>query len=132
MKFAHLIAWPDYRKPTQPFDELKVGDKLWSTLTNKDTVQVIGDLETIKESLKDVGHGKSAKWHLDNIMKELGKTDANILTESKDSPKGKYSTLTKEKIPTELNKLVDGIKDENLKSAIGKWVNDKLKTMENC
>ena len=113
-------------------DKLKVGDKLWSTLTSKDTVQVIGDLETIKESLKDVGHGKSAKWHLDNIMKELGKTDANILTESKDSPKGKYSTLTKEKIPTELNKLVDGIKDENLKSAIGKWVNDKLKTMENC
>ena len=113
-------------------DKLKVGDKLWSTLTNKDTVQVIGDLEAIKESLKDVGHGKSAKWHLDNIMKELGKTDANILTESKDSPKGKYSTLTKEKIPTELNKLVDGIKDENLKSAIGKWVNDKLKTMENC
>lgn len=113
-------------------DKLKVGDKLWSTLTSKDTVQVIGDLEVIKESLKDAGHGKSAKWHLDNIMKELGKTDANILTESKDSPKGKYSTLTKEKIPTELNKLVDGIKDENLKSAIGKWVNDKLKTMENC
>ena len=113
-------------------DKLKVGDKLWSTLTSKDTVQVIGDLEVVKESLKDVGHGKSAKWHLDNIMKELGKTNANILTESKDSPKGKYSTLTKEKIPTELNKLVDGIKDENLKSAIGKWVNDKLKTMENC
>lgn len=113
-------------------DKLKVGDKLWSTLTSKDTVQVIGDLETIKESLKDVDHGKSAKWHLDNIMKELNKTDANIIDSSKDKAKGKYSTLTKEKIPTELNKLVDGIKDENLKSAIGKWVNDKLKTMENC
>lgn len=60
-------------------DKLKVSDKLWSTLTNKDTVQVIGDLETIKESLKDVGHGKSAKWHLDNIMKELGKTEANVI-----------------------------------------------------
>lgn len=68
-------------------DKLKVSDKLWSTLTNKDIVQVIGDLETIKESLKDVGHGKSAKWHLDNIMKELNKTDANILTESKDKAK---------------------------------------------
>lgn len=113
-------------------DKLKVSDKLWNTLTSKDTVQIIGDLEVIKESLKEQEHGKSAKWHLDNIMKELDKTDANILTESKDSPKGKYSTLTKEKIPTELNKLIDGIKDENLKSAIGKWVNDKLKTMENC
>ena len=60
-------------------DKLKVGDKLWSTLTNKDIVQVIGDLETIKESLKDVSHGKSAKWHLDNIMKELGKTEANVI-----------------------------------------------------
>ena len=42
--------------------KLKVSDKLWSTLTSKDTVQVIGDLETIKESLKDVG-----------------KTDANVI-----------------------------------------------------
>ena len=113
-------------------DKLKVSDKLWNTLTSKDTVQVIGDLEAIKEALKDTEHGKSAKWHLDNIMKELGKTDVNILTESKDSPKGKYSTLTKEKIPTELNKLVDGIKDEDLKSAIGRWIRDKLKTMEKC
>lgn len=82
-------------------DKLKVGDKLWSTLTNKDTVQVIGDLETIKESLKDVGHGKSAKWHLDNIMKELGKTDANILTESKDSIKTEVKQETDIIVPTE-------------------------------
>lgn len=60
-------------------DKLKVSDKLWSTLTSKDAVQVIGDLEVVKEALKDAGHGKSAKWHLDNIMKELGKTDANVI-----------------------------------------------------
>ena len=82
-------------------DKLKVGDKLWSTLTSKDTVQVIGDLETIKESLKDVGHGKSAKWHLDNIMKELGKTDANILTESKDSIKTDVKQEVAIIVPTE-------------------------------
>lgn len=78
-------------------DKLKVGDKLWSTLTSKDTVQVIGDLETIKESLKDVGHGKSAKWHLDNIMKELGKTDANIIDSSKDKAKQETDII----VPTE-------------------------------
>ena len=82
-------------------DKLKVSDKLWNTLTNKDIVQVIGDLETIKESLKDVGHGKSAKWHLDNIMKELGKTDANILTESKDSIKTEVKQEVAIIVPTE-------------------------------
>ena len=82
-------------------DKFKVGDKLWSTLTSKDTVQVIGDLETIKESLKDVGHGKSAKWHLDNIMKELGKTNANILTESKDSIKTEVKQEVAIIVPTE-------------------------------
>ncbi|MFW9602486.1 MAG: hypothetical protein ACMV1B_09215 [Prevotella sp.] len=82
-------------------DKLKVSDKLWSTLTSKDTVQVIGDLEVVKESLKDVGHGKSAKWHLDNIMKELGKTDANILIESKDSIKTEVKQETDIIVPTE-------------------------------
>lgn len=78
-------------------DKLKVSDKLWSTLTSKDTVQVIGDLETIKESLKDVDHGKSAKWHLDNIMKELNKTDANIIDSSKDKAKQETDII----VPTE-------------------------------
>lgn len=78
-------------------DKLKVSDKLWSTLTSKDTVQVIGDLDAVKESLKDVGHGKSAKWHLDNIMKELGKTDANIIDSSKDKAKQEADII----VPTE-------------------------------
>ena len=82
-------------------DKLKVGDKLWSTLTSKDTVQVIGDLETIKESLKDVGHGKSAKWHLDNITKELDRTDANIIDSSKDSIKTEVKQEVAIIVPTE-------------------------------
>lgn len=83
-------------------DKLKVGDKLWSTLTNKDTVQVIGDLETIKESLKDVGHGKSAKWHLDNITKELGKTDANVI--GKGFVNDKSATL-----PADKKQIIDSV-----------------------
>lgn len=82
-------------------DKLKVSDKLWNTLTSKDTVQVIGNLETIKEALKEQDHGKSAKWHLDNIMKELGKTDANILTESKDSIKTEVKQEIAIIVPTE-------------------------------
>lgn len=75
------------------------------------------------------------------MLTSLDQSEANVIgltpksgskTKPKDSPKGKYSTLTKEKIPTELNKLVDGIKDENLKSTIGRWIRDKLKTMEKC
>lgn len=83
-------------------DKLKVGDKLWSTLTSKDTVQVIGDLETIKESLKDVGHGKSAKWHLDNIMKELSKTDANVV--GKGFVNDKSATL-----PADKKQIIDSV-----------------------
>ena len=112
--------------------QVQLDNNMLKTLTNKDTVQILGDKELVIAKLEGKKYKGSAKKRLNKLLSELGKTDANILTESKDSPKGKYSTLTKEKIPTELNKLVDGIKDENLKSAIGKWVNDKLKTMENC
>ena len=83
-------------------DKLKVSDKLWSTLTSKDTVQVIGDLEVVKESLKDVGHGKSAKWHLDNIMKELGKTDANVV--GKGFVNDKSATL-----PADKKQIIDSV-----------------------
>ncbi len=121
--------------------KVRLDDNMLKTLTDRDTVQILGNREAVKKALDDKSHKGSAKWWINDVLTNLEQSEANVIgltskngsrTKPKDSPKGKYSTLTKEKIPTELNKLVDGIKDENLKSAIGKWVNDKLKTMENC
>lgn len=121
--------------------KVKLDDNMLKTLTDRDTVQILGNREAVEKVLEDKTHKGSAKWWINDVLTNLEQSEANVIgltpksgskTKPKDSPKGKYSTLTKEKIPTELNKLVNGIKDENLKSAIGKWVNDKLKTMENC
>ena len=121
--------------------KVRLDDNMLKTLTDRDTVQILGNREAVEKALEDESHKGSAKWWINDVLTSLEQSEANVIgltpksgskTKPKDSPKGKYSTLTKEKIPTELNKLVDGIKDENLKSAIGKWVNDKLKTMENC
>ena len=121
--------------------KVRLDDNMLKTLTDRDTVQILGNREAVEKALEDETHKGSAKWWINDVLTSLEQSEANVIgltpksgskTKPKDSPKGKYSTLTKENIPTELHKLVDGIKDENLKSAIGKWVNDKLKTMENC
>ena len=86
-------------------DKLKVGDKLWSTLTSKDTVQVIGDLETIKESLKDVDHGKSAKWWINDVLTSLEQSEANVIgLTPKSGSKTKPSTV-QDIIQAELDKV---------------------------
>lgn len=86
-------------------DKLKVSDKLWSTLTNKDTVQVIGDLETIKESLKDVDHGKSAKWWINDVLTSLEQSEANVIgLTPKSGSKTKPSTV-QDIIQAELDKV---------------------------
>lgn len=59
--------------------KLKVTDKMWNSLTSKDTIQVIGDLEAVKAKLEKIDHKKSAEWHLNNIMDILDKTEANVI-----------------------------------------------------
>ena len=60
-------------------DKLKVSDKLWNTLTNKDTVQVIGDLEAVKKALEDETHKGSAKWWINDVLTNLEQSEANVI-----------------------------------------------------
>ncbi len=86
-------------------DKLKVSDKLWSTLTSKDTVQVIGDLEAVKKALEDETHKGSAKWWINYVLTSLEQSEANVIgLTSKSGSRTKPSTV-QDIIQAELDKV---------------------------
>jgi len=64
--------------------KLAVDNKLWLTLTDKDTVQIIGGdytktLEQLESKGNKLAHAGSAAWQLKTIITELNKSTANII-----------------------------------------------------
>ena len=85
--------------------KLKVTDKMWNSLTNKDTVQVIGDLDAVKAKLEKTDHKKSAEWHLNNIMDILDKTEANVVGKGFVNDKSATLSADKKQIIDSVTKL---------------------------
>ena len=129
---ANEIVWPDYRKPTQPFDELKVGDKVtirkgqsaWympSTpkIGKKPSKDFTGDTDIITKVIDvNVSYSKRAYLLKDKVSyilehdveearKSWGEKSANIKTHTVKS--GEYLYLIGEKYGI----TVQNIKDWN-------------------
>lgn len=117
---ANEVAWPDYRKPTQPFDALKVGDKVtirkgqsaWyipatPKIGKKTSKDFAGDKDTITKIMDvNVGYSKKAyllkdkiSWileqDLENARKSWGEKSVDIKTHTVKS--GEYLYLIGEK-----------------------------------
>lgn len=94
--------------------KFKMGDKLWTSLNELDTVQVIGDIDVIKEKLDSKDHGKSAEYQLGVVMTELEKSKANIVgkkaaakkdSKGKDAVKQNNDTIPANTKATELAEM---------------------------
>ncbi len=84
------------------YTELKVTDKMWNSLTSKDTVQVIGDLDAVKAKLEKTEYGKSGIKELNKIMAILDKTEANVI--GKGFVNDKSATL-----PADKKQIIDSV-----------------------
>ena len=129
---ANEVAWPDYRKPTQPFDALKVGDKVtirkgmsaWyipatPKIGKKPSKDFAGDKDTISKVMDvNIGYSKKAyllkgkvSWILEQDLEEArkswGEKSSDIKTHTVKS--GEYLYLIGEKYGI----TVQNIKDWN-------------------
>ena len=59
--------------------KVRLDDNMLKTLTDRDTVQILGNREAVEKALEDKSHKGSAKWWINDVLTSLEQSEANVI-----------------------------------------------------
>ena len=94
--------------------KVKLDDNMLKTLTDRDTVQILGNREAVEKALEDETHKGSAKWWINDVLTNLEQSEANVIgLTPKNGSKTKPSTV-QDIIQAELDKVREKMLAEHI------------------